>query len=88
MRIGFGVLAGIIAGAVGYLSFNPLAFRGIGVGFLIYFVSYIVARFLFGKYLPPTDYRKMITTGIGGYVFLFLFVWIMYNTFTFVQETG
>lgn len=88
MRIGFAVVAGVLAGALGYLSFNPMAFRGIGVGFLIYFVSYIVARFMYGRILPPTDYRKMITTGIGGYVFLFLFVWIMYNTFTFGQQTG
>lgn len=88
MRIGFGILAGILAGVLGYLSYNPMAFRGVGIGFLIYFVSYIVARFVFGKNLPPTDYRKMVTTGMGGYVFMFLFVWIMYNTLSLGQQTG
>ena len=88
MRVGFGVLAGILAGALGYLSYNPQAFRGIGIGFMIYFVSYILARFLFGKRLPPTDYRKMVTTGMAGYVFMFLFVWILYNTFSLGQQTG
>lgn len=88
MRIVFGVLAGIVAGALGYLSFNPQAFRGIGIGFMIYFVSYIVAKFYVGKNLPPTDYRKMITTGMAGYVFMFMFVWILYNTFVLAERTG
>lgn len=88
MRIVFGVLAGIVAGALGYLSFNPQAFRGIGIGFMIYFVSYIVAKFYVGKNLPPTDYRKMITTGMAGYVFMFMFVWILYNTFVLTERTG
>ena len=88
MRIGFGVLAGILAGALGYLSFNPMAFRGIGIGFMIYFVSYVVVRYSFGKNLPPTDYRKMLTTGMAGYVFMFMFTWILYNTFSLGQQTG
>ncbi|MFQ5969142.1 MAG: hypothetical protein ACE5J2_01420 [Nitrososphaerales archaeon] len=88
MRILFGVVAGIIAGALGYLSFNPMAFRGIGIGFMIYFASYVVARFSIGKYLPPTDYRKMITTGMAGYVFMFMVMWILYNTFTLAEQTG
>jgi hypothetical protein len=88
MRIGFGVLAGIVAGALGYLSYNPQAFRGIGIGFIIYFASYIVAKSSIGKQLPPTDYRKMVTTGMGGYVFMFLFMWILYNTFALTEQTG
>ncbi|MFQ5940515.1 MAG: hypothetical protein ACE5KA_02295 [Nitrososphaerales archaeon] len=88
MRIGFGIIAGIVAGAVGYLSFNPEAFKGIGIGFMIYFASYIVARFFMGRNLPPTDYRKMVTTGMAGYVFMFMFVWIMYNTFVLTEQTG
>jgi len=88
MRIGFGVLAGILAGTLGYLSYNPMAFRGIGIGFMIYFVSYVVVRYSFGKNLPPTDYRKMLTTGMAGYVFMFMFTWILYNTFSLGQQTG
>lgn len=88
MRIGFGILAGILAGALGYLSSNPGAYRGVGIGFMIYFLSYIVAKFSFGRSLPPSDYRKMVTTGLGGYVFMFLFMWILYNTFSLIQQTG
>ena len=82
MRIGLGVLAGIAAGALGYLSFNPQAFRGIGVGFMVYFASYIIARVYISKYLLPTEYRKMVTTGMAGYVFMFMIIWILYNTYT------
>lgn len=85
MRIGLAVIAGIIAGALGYLSFNPQAF-GIGVGFIVYFASYFIARFSFAKHLPPTDYRKMVTTGMLGYVFMFMVVWILYNTFVVSEQ--
>lgn len=88
MRIGFGVIAGIIAGALGYLSFNPVAFRGIGIGFLIYLISYIVARSAYKSVLPPTEFKKFVMTGMAGYVFMFMFVWIIYNTFMYGQQTG
>lgn len=88
MRIGFGMLAGMIAGMLGYVSANPMAYRGVGVAFMLYFASYIVAKFSFGKNLPPTDYRKMVTTGLGGFAFMFLFIWILYNTFSLGQHTG
>lgn len=88
MRIGLGVLAGIIAGALGYLSDNPHAFRAIGIGFMMYFASYIVTRLYIAHELLPSDYRKMITTGMAGYVFMFLFSWILYNTFVFAKQIG
>ncbi|MEM4400006.1 MAG: hypothetical protein QW776_02525 [Candidatus Nitrosocaldus sp.] len=85
LRIGFAVLAGIVAGAMGFLSTNPQAFRGIGIGFLLYFITYLIARFSFGKRIPPSESRKLVTTGMGGYVFMFLLVWILYNTFVYQQ---
>lgn len=87
IRVGFAVLAGVLAGALGYVSLNPMAFRGIGIGFLIYFISYIAVRVAFTKQLPPSDYKKLITTGMLAYVFMFLFVWVLYNTFTYGQQT-
>lgn len=83
MRIGLGVLAGIAAGALGYDSFNPEAWwRGIGVAFMGYFASYIITRVYISKYLLPTEYRKMVTTGLPGYIFMFMIVWILHNTYT------
>ncbi len=85
LRIGFAVLAGIISGALGFLSNNPQAFRGIGIGFLLYFITYIIARVAFGKRLPISEHRKLVTTGMGAYVFMFLTVWILYNTYVYQE---
>jgi len=86
LRIGFAMLAGLISGALGYLSGNPQGFRGIGIGFLLYFISYIVARIAFGKRVPLSEHRKLVTTGMGAYVFMFLTVWILYNTYVYEQQ--
>ena len=89
MRIALGMLGGFVAGALGYLSSNPQAFRsGVGICFMTYVASYILARWFIGQHLPPTDYRKMVTTGLAGYVFMFLVVWILYNTFVMANQTG
>ncbi len=86
LRIGFAVLAGIISGALGFLSGNPEAFRGIGIGFLLYFITYIIARGAFGKRIPLSEHKKLVTTGMGAYVFMFLTVWILYNTYVYQQN--
>lgn len=88
LRIGFAVIAGLIAGGLGFLSFNEKAANGIGVAFLFYIISYVVARSRYGRSIPPSDKNKLITTGIGAYVFMFLFIWILYNTIAFVQGGG
>jgi len=88
LRIGFAVLAGIISGALGFLSNNPQAFRGIGIGFLLYFITYIIARVAFGKRMPISEHRKLVTTGMGAYVFMFLTVWILYNTYVYQQAVS
>ncbi len=88
IRIGFAVLAGIISGALGFLSNNPQAFRGIGIGFLLYFITYIIARIAFGKRMPISEHRKLVTTGMGAYVFMFLTVWILYNTYVYQERLG
>ena len=73
-------VAGIVAGT-DFLSFDPLWEYGIGVGFMFYFASYMIARIYISRYLLPTEYRKMVTTGLPGYIFMFLIVWILYNTY-------
>ena len=88
MRIGFAVIAGLVAGGMGFLTFNENAANGIGIGFLFYIISYVVARSRYGKMIPPSDKNKLLTNGIGGYVFMFLFIWILYNTIAFMQARG
>jgi len=68
---------------------NSEAIRsGVGICFMTYVASYILARWFIGQHLPPTDYRKMVTTGLAGYVFMFLVVWILYNTSVMAGQTG
>jgi hypothetical protein len=34
--------------------------------------------------LPPSDRKKLVTTGIGTYVFVYLFMWIL--TYTLIHH--
>ncbi len=88
LRIGFAVIAGLLAGGLDFLTFNENAANGIGIGFLLYIVSYVVARSRYGRMIPPSDKKKLLTNGIGGYIFMFLFIWILYNTIAFMQARG
>ncbi len=83
IRIIFAVIAGLVAGGLGFLSINKDAASGIGIGFLFYILSYATVRAFYGKSILPTERSKLITTGIGAYIFMFLFIWILYNTISF-----
>ena len=38
--------------------------------------------------LPSSDRKKIVTQGIGSYVFLYLFSWIVSYTLTHLGDTG
>lgn len=38
--------------------------------------------------LPPSDKKKLITTGIGSYIFIYLFIWILSYTIVFAGGNG
>lgn len=80
MRIGLGILAGILAAVVG----DPMNTSGrIGTGFAImivlFIISYGISRTLRVPLLP-TDKKKLLTTGYGSYFLMFIFSWILTNT--------
>lgn len=83
VRISLAVIAGFVAGALGFFSTNLNSINGIGIGFLFYIISYIVVRALYGKSIPTTERKRLATNGIGGYIFMFLFIWILYNTIVY-----
>lgn len=83
IRIGFAIAAGLVAGLLGFSSINGNGINGILIGFSFYIISYIVMRGLYIRKILPTDRNKLITTGLGSYIFMFLFVWILYNTIMF-----
>ncbi|HKW04129.1 MAG TPA: hypothetical protein VJN71_02405, partial [Nitrososphaerales archaeon] len=90
MRVGLGALAGVAAGMIGFVStsppnVDPNAYYGFYVAFLVYIASYYIARYPFGLGIMQKDRTKMITQGIGSYIMMFLFFWIIYNTALYLQ---
>jgi hypothetical protein len=88
IRVGFGAAAGIIAGLLNFLTLqppivNPNAYYGIYIGILVYIGSYYYARYNLVKGINPKDKNKLLTQGIGSYVIMFIFSWIMFNTYHF-----
>jgi hypothetical protein len=92
MRTGLGVLTGCASelffgcrlssyttgGCVGGVS--PDYQSGILMGTVVFLGSYYLARVLWGKKFPKQDIGKLYTTGLGSYVLLFLFTWILLFT--------
>ena len=83
-RVGLGAIAGLLSGALGFLSnpgvVNQNAYYGAYIAVLIYFVSYYWAKYSVLKGIDPKNKNKLITQGIGTYIMVFLFTWILYNT--------
>jgi hypothetical protein len=88
MRVGFGAAAGIVAGLLNFLTLqpptvNPNAYYGIYIGIIVYIGSFYFAKYSWVKGINPKDKNKLITQGIGSYVIMFIFSWIMFNTYHF-----
>ena len=83
LRIGLAVMAGASATFI-FDSVEGEERRWASVAFMI--IIFIVSVFI-GKgmklQLPKSDRKKLVTTGIGSYVFIYLFIWIL--TFTIVN---
>ena len=86
LRVGLAVIAGSAATFI----FEPIEGeerRWASIGFLIiiFIVSIGIAKGM-GLRLPKSDRKKIVTQGIGSYVFLYLFMWIL--TYTIVNLPG
>ncbi len=80
IRVGFGVLAGIISAQIGNSTEMELRpYVGFGIMILLFIISYGIAKAMRIP-LPPADKKKLIMTGIGSYFFMFIFSWILVNT--------
>ena len=80
IRVGLGVLAGIISAQIG--NSTEMALRpyvGFGIMIVLFIVSYGIAKAM-RLPLPPSDKKKLVMTGIGSYFFMFIFSWILVNT--------
>ena len=88
IRIGLGVLAGIISAFVGNaVDADSRLYVGFGIMIILFIISYVIAKAMQIP-LPPSDKKKLIMTGIGSYFFIFLFTWILINTLLHPAVTG
>jgi hypothetical protein len=82
MRIGTGVLAGVLAFV--FFSQTPVNFddtsNGILLGVIVYLLTYYAARYVWFRRVSTEYFSKLYTTGIGGYIMLFIFTWILLFT--------
>ncbi len=78
MRIGFGILAALIATLVVNLKVGAPLINGITAGLAVYLVSYYIIKGLFlNKVEKPT---KILTMGVGAYALTFIFCWVLFIT--------
>ena len=80
LRVVAGVLAGVFATLLGFISTNqPEAYKGVILALAIYALTSYAARYHILKELD-VSLRKIYTHGIGSFIMLFLFTWILLNT--------
>jgi len=81
LRVGFAVLAGTAATFI----FNDIAdmeekrWTSIGFMIIVFIVTIVIAKGM-KMQLPSSDRKKIVTQGIGSYIFIYLFTWILTNT--------
>jgi hypothetical protein len=87
MRIVLAISAGVITTFI-FEDIEGEERRWASIGFMIivFFGSIIVAKGM-KMQLPSSDRKKLVTQGIGSYVFLYLFSWIVSYTLTHLGNT-
>ena len=83
LRVGFAVIAGTLATFL-FENIQGEERRWASIVFMIivFIVTVFIAKSM-NMQLPSSDRKKIITQGIGSYIFLYLFVWIL--TYTIVH---
>ena len=80
LRVAAGVLSGVFATLLGFVSANqPEAYKGVILALAIYALTSYAARYHMFKN-AAVSLRKIYTHGIGSFIMLFLFTWILLNT--------
>lgn len=88
MRISLAIIAGIAATFL-FESIEGEERRWTSIGFMIilFMITIGVAKGM-RMQLPSSDRKKLVTQGLGSYVFLYLFMWITSYTLTHMSEEG
>ena len=80
LRVILGLIGGSLASYAGFTGPGPNAFNGVYVAIAFYLISYYLSRFGLGVTLEGSEKRKFLITGLGSFIMLFLFSWILSNT--------
>jgi hypothetical protein len=67
---------------------NPNAYYGFYIAIFVYLLTYYMAKYTLLKGIAPKDKNRLITQGIGSYVMMFIFSWIVFNTYHFCTLLG
>ena len=88
MRIALGVIAGIATTFIfDGIEGEERRWASIAFMIIIFFGSIMVAKGM-KMQLPSSDRKKIVTQGIGSYVFLYLFTWIVSYTLTHLGDVS
>jgi hypothetical protein len=88
IRVGMAALGGIAA----TFLFESIDGEERRWASIIFMIMVFIASAIIGKgmkiELPRSDRKKIVTTGIGSYVFIYLFMWILSYTLVHLPATG
>ena len=74
-------MAGMLAYVVSELDAVDSLWNGLTIGLGFYLVSYYVARYAMYRKLGREYFSKFYSTGIGIFILIFLFTWILLFTY-------
>lgn len=84
LRVGFAVMAGTAA----TFLFNDITdmeekrWTSIAFMIIVFIVTIVIAKGM-KMQLPSSDRKKIVTQGIGSYIFIYLFMWVLTNTIVY-----
>lgn len=86
IRIGMAAMGGVVA----TFLFESIEGEERRWASIVFMIGVFIASCFVGKGmrigLPPSDRKKLVTTGIGSFVFVYLFMWIL--SYTLVNHPG
>ena len=89
LRVGFAVMAGTAA----TFLFNDITdmeekrWTSIAFMIIVFIVTIVIAKSMKIQ-LPSSDRKKIVTQGIGSYIFIYLFVWVLTNTIVYGSKAA
>ena len=78
IRVALGIISGVVTGFLGFNSNNSAAAQGILIPIVVYIFTFYVLRLrLKDSVMSP---RQIFIKGLGSFIMLFLFSWVLYNS--------